>query len=191
MPEAYSKPCQALHSQNSLFRLIQRHLAIFSHVQAYWETWRHIQALLRHIEPYSDIFRTLWNPCIISHVQNPGTFTTQDVFKSLSNDIKDIKGYSATFRGGELGGGVGQASPALFWKLKKSAQIGKIGPDYAHLCVKFSIQNIVLKCSCCCCVFHKMIIKVPWFHETSSLPMKSVWLHACTQALSFLQNALS
>ena len=84
---AYSKPCQISkmirHVENlgivrtvylAIFRQIQGHSTIFSHVQAYWGTSRyiqallkHIQTLLRHIELYWDIFRTLYNPCIYNH----------------------------------------------------------------------------------------------------------------------------
>ena len=44
--------------------------------------------------------------------------------------------------------GRGEVSPALFWKSKKSALIfGKKGPVIVHLCVEYSIQNVVLRVS--------------------------------------------
>ena len=46
------------------FRHIQRHPAIFSNGQAYWGTFKDFQALLRHVEPYPDKSRTLYNSCI-------------------------------------------------------------------------------------------------------------------------------
>ena len=49
---------------SGIFRHIQGYSAVLSHVQPYWGTLRYIQALLRHIEPYSDIFRNTSNPCI-------------------------------------------------------------------------------------------------------------------------------
>ena len=44
--------------------------------------------------------------------------------------------------------GEGEVSPALFWKLKKSVLIfGKKGLVSVHLCVEYSIQNVVLRVS--------------------------------------------
>ena len=83
MPVAYSKPYQISemmrHIENpgivrtvysGIFRHIQGLSAILSHVQALRDILR--QVLLRHIEPYSDIFRTLCNPSIC----NCAIFTT-------------------------------------------------------------------------------------------------------------------
>ena len=44
-------------------------------------------------------------------------------------------------------GGRAEASPALFWKLKKVAWFWKKVLDCVHLWVKFSIQNVVLRVS--------------------------------------------
>ena len=53
---------------SGILRHILGHSAIFSYVQAYWGRLSHIEVyagiLLRHIEPYLDIFRTLCNPCM-------------------------------------------------------------------------------------------------------------------------------
>ena len=128
IPAGYSKPCQLYkmmrHIENSdivrtaysgIFKQNQEHSAIFSHVQAYWEILGPIETLLRHIEPYPDIFRTLCHPCIcnstmlrtlihleleesskacrksklIKHIQMPGIVRT--VYSSI---FKDVQGYS-------------------------------------------------------------------------------------------------
>ena len=81
MSEAYPKPFQTCkmirHIANpgivktaysDIFRDIQGHSVIFSHVQVYWGTLRYIQELLRHIGPYSIIFRTLCNPYVYNRV---------------------------------------------------------------------------------------------------------------------------
>ena len=41
----------------------------------------------------------------------------------------------------------GGTSPALFENRKKYPDFGKKDPDCAHLCVKLSIQNVVLRVS--------------------------------------------
>ena len=48
-------------------KYMQGHPTLLIHVEAYWGRLRQIQALLRHIELYSDILRTLCNLCICSH----------------------------------------------------------------------------------------------------------------------------
>ena len=72
------------------------------------------------------------------------------------------------------------------------------GSDGFHLCVKLSIQNVVLRVSkrknlqnagpFFSCVFDETFIKVPQFPKTSPA-LKDFWLRACTQALFFLQIA--
>ena len=59
-----------------------------------------------------------------------------------------IKLLCASWYPGVQLGGRGEVSPALFWKSKKSALIfGKKGPVIVHLCVEYSIQNVVLRVS--------------------------------------------
>ena len=58
---------------SGMIRHTQRHSAIFNNVQAYCGALRHTETSLRHIEQYSDIFRTLHNLCINNRA-NPGTF---------------------------------------------------------------------------------------------------------------------
>ena len=138
MPTTYSNPCQISKMMrhiekpglvrtvySNIVRHIQRYSAIFSHVQALWET-------LRHTEPYSDIFRSLCSACIynhvifrtlahsqpkasskacqtykmIRHIHSPGI-----VRKICSSIFKDA--YSATLAGVQLGCRR-KASPALF-----------------------------------------------------------------------------
>ena len=88
---------------SNIFRHIERHSAVFSHVQAYWGTSKHIEtikALLRHIASYSEIFSPLCNPSLyncglfkifrmIRHNQSPGIVRT--VYLII---FKDIYGYS-------------------------------------------------------------------------------------------------
>ena len=72
MPGAYSKPPQIskmmIHIEKSdrvrkviwafsgIFRVIYQYQVVIIHNEEHQDTFRHIQALLRHIEPYSDIF---------------------------------------------------------------------------------------------------------------------------------------
>ena len=98
-----------------MFSNIHQYSAMVSHIEGHQGISRHIQALLRHIEPYSGIFRTPYNPCIYSnaifrilaylepeaysrasqtckmirHIQRPGLVRT--VF---SGSFKDIYRYS-------------------------------------------------------------------------------------------------
>ena len=89
MPEAYEKLCQTSkmmsHIENpgiirtvysGIFRQtylrtfsnIQpcsgQYSAMFKRIEGHQRILKHIQALLWHIKTYSDIFRTLCNPCI-------------------------------------------------------------------------------------------------------------------------------
>ena len=96
-------------------QFIQAFSGIFRDIQQYSAMLRHIQTILRHIVPYSDIFRTLFKPCLynliilrslaylepdaswkacltskmIMHIQNPCIVRT--VYSSI---FKDIYGYS-------------------------------------------------------------------------------------------------
>ena len=85
MPGAYSKPPQIskmmIHIEKSdrvrkviwafsgIFRVIYEYQVVIIHNEEHQDTFRHIQALLRHIEPYSDIFWTLCKP----YIYNSGT----------------------------------------------------------------------------------------------------------------------
>ena len=121
MPEAYSKPCQISKMMRhieiagivrtvylGIFRHVQGHLAILRHTQAYW-----VSSILRSIELYSDIFRSLCNPCIYNramfstrahleheisskvyqrckismYIQSPG------IVRTFSRIFRDIQGY--------------------------------------------------------------------------------------------------
>ena len=79
------KPCQISkmvgHIENSsivrtiysgIFRGIQQHSTTFRNIKGHQGIVRHIQSLLRYIEPYPGIFKTLCNPCI----QNRAIFRT-------------------------------------------------------------------------------------------------------------------
>ena len=96
IPESHSKPFQVSkmvsHVENPLrvreifciFRHIQLHSETFSYVQAFSGTSNYIeviQALLRHIVPFSEILRTLCNSCLCNH----GIFRIWGIFKSLFN----------------------------------------------------------------------------------------------------------
>ena len=53
-----------------------------------------IHVLFRHIQSYCCIFRTLWNRFIfrtLCHIQNPGIFRTQDIFRTLSRHILNFE----------------------------------------------------------------------------------------------------
>ena len=118
-------------------------IVCFSHTQLYSAILRRIQALLRHIEPYLDIIRTLRNLCIYNYVifrtlthiepealQKPvkhvrsrysgSWLSPNSLFKHFQGYLgifRDIDAISATLTGVQLGGG--EASPVIFWKSKK------------------------------------------------------------------------
>ena len=70
--------------------------------------------------------------------------------------------------------GGGERPPLPFFKnCKKNPDFGKAGPDCIYLCVKFSIQNVVLGVSRRKILF--FFIEVPKFHQTS-LALKSASL---------------
>ena len=127
---------------------IQRRSAIFSHVQTYWRTLRHIQELLRPTEIYPDISKSPCIPCIwnraifrtlahlqpelspkvcqtwkmIRHIQSFGIVRT--VYKHLQEYLRtfrDIYAYSVT--GVQLGKGGGGGFPSPFLKIKNSTLI--------------------------------------------------------------------
>ena len=100
---------------SGIFRHIKGDSAIWSHIQTYLGTlrqFRHIQALLRHIEPYSDLFRTLCNPCYnratyrtLTYLEPYQTckmirhFSSHGIFRIVYSRIfKDIQEYSGIFR---------------------------------------------------------------------------------------------
>ena len=104
--------------------------------------------------------------------------------------------------GAQLGGNGEEASPTHFWKSKKVPGFWKKGPDCIHLCVKFSIQNVVLRISrtkkfqifpcgaSFSCVFDEVFIEVSKFHETSPV-LKNFWLRAWKVGVSkyFCRNS--
>ena len=105
-------------------------------------------------------------PC---HIQNPGTFRTQSIFKSLSKKMiiwhiqshsivktvyssvfKVIYGYSGILMHIQQHsqawlGQVEWGRPLLFWKSENAPLfLWKKGPDYVHFWVKLSTENVVL-----------------------------------------------
>ena len=73
-----------------IFRPIQSHSAIISHVKAYWGTLRHTEAYLGIIEAHGAIIKNIWNSTWPLHVQlcpiqNPGLFRSWGIFKILPN----------------------------------------------------------------------------------------------------------
>ena len=119
MPEAYSKSCQIStmisHIEypgiirtvfSGIFSNIQHYSAMFRHIEEYYSILMYIQALLRHIQPYS----TLHNPCIyncaifktlthlepkassmpVEHVRLSSVFRAPGIFRLNSSILKDI-----------------------------------------------------------------------------------------------------
>ena len=79
--------------------------------------------------------------------------------------------------GAQIRGEEGERPPLPLFKIwKKSPDFGKEGPDCIYLCVRFSIQNVVLGVSRRKILF--FFIEVPKFHETS-LALKSASLRPC------------
>ena len=120
----------------------------------------------RHIEPYSDIFRTLCNPCIynrlifrtlaplrhlkkpvqhckmIKHIQSPGIVRTiySSNFQGYLGIFRDTGAYLATLTSAQI---VGRRElPCPFLKIEKSVHLWCV-----HFWVKFSIQEVVLRVS--------------------------------------------
>ena len=186
MPVVCSKPCQISkmmrHLENpGIVRIIC--LGIFRHVQAYF-TMKHIQALLRHIELYSDIFRTLCKHCIYNHTifriltylnQNASEpeasskvcqtckmimhIQNPDIVGTVYSSIfGDIDAYSVTLIGMQLQGRV-EVSPVLFKKSKKVSWFWKKGPYCVHLWVEKNFKVFPSK-AFFSCVFDKTLIKV-------------------------------
>ena len=94
-----------------------------------------------------------------------------------------IKLLCASWYPGVQLGGRGEVSPALFWKSKKSALIfGKKGPVIVHLCVEYSIQNVVLRVLQRKVVFlTKYLSKYPIF--TNHPPRLALKISACEPTL--------
>ena len=174
---------------------------------------------MSHVEPYSDIFRILFNPCICNRV----TFRTlahleleasSESLSSMEDNqaysepwhsqyrlLKHFQGYlgifidtySTTPTGVQLGGREG---PHLrFFENRKKC------PDCDHLWVKFFIQNVVLRvlrrkdsrifpCQDIFLVFLMNVYRSAPVSETS-LALKNFCLRACFQSLFFLQKAPS
>ena len=153
-----------------IFRHVHGHSRIFNHVQPYWGTLRQmklIQALLRHIELYSDIFRTLCNPCIynntifriLTHLQPealPKVCQTCKMIRHIQN--LDIDAYSATLICVQLQGR-GEASGVLFRKSKKVSWFWKKDLSFVHLwvvCCPPVLKNYFCK------TFHLKCLTVFW-----------------------------
>ena len=115
----------------------------------------------------------------------------------------DIQGYWCIFTHTHSRANRVKESPLTFLKIEKSALIlrEKKDPDCVHLWVKFSIKNAVLRVSrrknsqnvslwgLFKMFLRKCLAKYP--SSTTLLLLWKFWLHACTQALFFLQNAQS
>ena len=163
--------------QSGLFRHFQGYSGTFSNIQKCPEIMRDIKSysgIIEAYESYSDIFKTLCKHGIYEacHIQNPGTFRTRGIFKSLSNMQNDqvyseswhsqnslfqhFQGYLGIFSnievclpiliGAQLGK-VGEVSPTHFWRSKKVPSFWRKGLDSAHLRIKCSIQNVIFGAS--------------------------------------------
>ena len=112
---------------------------------------------------------------MIMHIQSPG-HSQNNLFKhfqrylGIFRDMMHIQPLSKTHNYGE------QKRPGLpFLKSKICHDFGKKGPEWVHLSVKFTIQNVVLRVSrrkistifpggkitYFSCVFDEMLIEVP------------------------------
>ena len=67
------------YSELCLFRYMQPHPTIYNIIKS------HIEALLRHDQPYSGIYSTLCNPCNLQpcHTSSPSIFRKRSIFKTL------------------------------------------------------------------------------------------------------------
>ena len=182
--------------------------------KTYWGILRHYWHKLSHIQT----FRTLCNPCIYNCAifTTCGTFRTGTSSKAcqIFKMIKHISSpgivrtvYSSTFKDsyGYLwilmhiqphsqvcNWGKGWDLLCPFLKIKKSAY-----PDSGKKALIMFILGLKNFKTFSCeaffpFVFDKMFIKVPCMklHKTFH-SLKNFWLHTCTQALFFLQNAPS
>ena len=113
---------------------------------------------------------------MIMHIQ-------KSIFKHFQKYLgifRDFHAYSITLTGAYLGEGE-EASTALFKNRKTCPDFLNKGHDCAHLWVKFSIQNVVLRLSkkktqnvsmrgLFSGVFDEICIEVPSFHKPPSTP---------------------
>ena len=144
---------------------------------AYWESWHSQNSLLKHfqlhseiissIDPYSDMFGTLHNPCIyncalfktlaylvpdssskvcwtchmIMHIQNP---CIEQFIQTFSRIFTHIQRYWCTSSQKHRCAtrGRGEASPVCFENQKQCSDFEKKFSDCVHLWVKFSINPL-------------------------------------------------
>ena len=162
IPEAYSKCWQISkmmrHIENpgiseQFIQAFSGILGTFSNIQPLSGILSDIKAYSDVIEPYSDIFRTLCNPCIynrpifrtLSHVepevsskvcrtckmirliQSPGIvrIVYSSIFKDIQEYLRDTDAYSTTFIVAQLGG-TGRGLRCLFLEIEKSALVVSI-----------------------------------------------------------------
>ena len=94
MKRHIENPGRVRTAYSGIFKHIQWHSAIFGHNQAYWATLKAYLGIFRHFEPYTDIFRTLFNHCIYNHAtfKPLAQYRTQGIFKNLPN-VQDYQAY--------------------------------------------------------------------------------------------------
>ena len=130
------------------------------------------------------------------HIENPGLFITWGIFKTRRT-CKMIMGYwcifSHTYRCAHRREREGL--PCLFRNWKKCPDFGKKSPNFVHLLVKYSIENVVLRISrrnvskmfpcrvSFSCVFDKKLSNYPSSLNPLSPALKYIWLCISTQAL--------
>ena len=154
-------------------------------------------------------------PC---HIQNPGLFRAQGIFKSLtliSDDqaysdtyhsqnslfkhfqgylgiFRDIESYSATLTDAQLSRR-GEASHVIFENWKKCSEFGKKGPGFHS---KYSFKEYLgqkspkyFPAGCSFFVFlMKCLSKCP---SSTNLVLKDFWLRTCSHSSFLLQGAPS
>ena len=140
---------------------------------------------------WSCIFRGLhsWNS-LFKHFQR-----YLSIFRNIGI-FRNIDVYSHTLTSAQIGRR-GEAFPSLFEHRKKCPDFCKKGPDYFHLLVKFSIQNVTLRVSKIqrgfffWCFWRNLYQSALVPQIDPRLALKKFWLRTCTQALFFLQNTSS
>ena len=98
----------------------------------------------RYIEVYTGIIAL--GRHIYDQANSESWHSQKSLLKHFLGYLRDIQGYwcifSHTYRRSTRRG-VGEASLAVFENRKKCPDFGKKSPDFVHLRIKFSIQNVI------------------------------------------------
>ena len=172
---------------------------------------RRIQALSRHIEPYSDIFKTLCSPCIYSRtiftalaLMKPEVLSTVCRTCKMTRHIqrlglirslcKHFQGYLPVFTNINENmklGKEGHKLPQPFFENKKNALIlGEKTPIVSIFGLKFPLKMYLSSSVAFYLCFWQSIYRIALVIQ-KLLCSENFCLHACNEKLFFFQNVPS